>query len=141
MLLQTDYFPEDWLDPNSFNCLRCPIPEKDVEYWRPKSLSFKERGKLPKTLSKLYYGVEVHDEMYFVESRLIHYLDDKDIRCLDDENLKTRNLLLKTLDILTLIVLDLCKRRTKPEGIIYAVVSSAEEATSEKKTENNPENL
>ncbi len=141
LLLQTDYFPEDWLDPDSFNCLRCPIPEKDVEYWRPKSLSFKEREKLAKTLSKLYYGVEVHDEMYFVESRMIRYLDAKNTTCLGEENFKTRDRLLKTLDILTLIVLDLCKRRTKPDGIIYPGVSSEEEVTSEKKIENSTENL
>lgn len=141
MLLQTDFFPEDWLDPNRFNFLRCPIPETEVDYWQPKSLSLKERIKLPKTLSKLYYGVEVRDEMYSVESRIIRYLDTTDTTCLSGENFIARDRLLKTLDILTLIVLDLCKRRTKPDGIIYPVVYSPEQVTSEEKIETNPENL
>lgn len=141
LLLQTDYFPEDWLDPDSFNFLRCPVPEKEVDYWRSKSLRVKERKKLAKTLSKLYYGMDVHDEVYFVENRIVCYLDPEDRGCLNDGNLKTRDHLLKILDVLTLIVLDLCKRRTKPDGIIYPGVSSVEEVISEEKIENKPENL
>lgn len=141
LLLQTDYFPADWLDPNSFNFLRCPIPENEVDYWQPKSLSFKESGNLPKTLSRLYYGVEVQDEMYSVDSSIIRYLDTKHTTCWRGENFIARDRLLKTLDILTLIVLDLRKRRTKPDGIIYPVVPSPEQVTSEDKIENNPENL
>ena len=124
LLLQTDYFPEDWLDPDSFDFLRCPVPEKAVEYWRPKNLSVKESRKLTKTLSELYCGINIHDEIYSVESRIIFYLNADDIEGLDEDNLATRDRLLKTLDILSVIALDLCKRRTKPGGIVYPDVAA-----------------
>ena len=38
---------------------------------------------------------------------------------MSEKNLETRNRLLKTLDVLTLIVLDLRKRRTKLGGVRY----------------------
>lgn len=141
LLLQTDYFPEDWLDPNSVNFLRCPIPEKQAKYWKPKSLSGKEQKKLRKTLSKLYYGIDVRQEIYAVESRIIRYLDPNTSDSLSEDNLATQNRLLKILDILTLIVLDLRKRRTKPEGVCYPPIVDEEHVKVEEKMENKPEIL
>lgn len=52
-----------------------------------------------------------------------------------EDNLETRNRLLKTLDILTLIVLDLRKRRTKPEGVCYPPITEEKEKQVEEKME------
>ena len=119
LFLQTDYFPEDWLDPDRIDFLRCPIPQDQLDYWNAKSLSDKEQKNLRKTLSKLYYGIDVRQDIYQVEDRIIgHYHQDSTAR-MDDDDLATRNRLLKTLDILTLIVLDLGKRTTRTDGVFY----------------------
>jgi len=71
-------------------------------------------------LSKLFNGVDVRDEIYRVECRMMTYLEDKyseKYTDLNKEQIITRERLLKVLDVLTLIVLDLRKRRTKKEGI------------------------
>ena len=132
LLLQTDYFPEDWLDPDKIDFLCCPIPKSQLEYhWTPKSLDFKERKNLRKTLSKLYYCIDVRREIRAVENRVIHYYctDTLEVE-MDENNLKTRNRLLKTLDILTMIVLDVLKRRTKTDGVCYPPDPSNAEDTA-----------
>lgn len=119
LFLQTDFFPEDWLDPDSIHVLYCPVPESQLEYhWMPKSLDFKQRKNLRKTLSKLYYGIDVREEIYSVEGRVILHYSSGSLD-MSEKNLETRNRLLKTLDVLTLIVLDLRKRRTKLGGVCY----------------------
>lgn len=123
-------------DPNSMDFLRCPIPEKQVEYWKPKSLKGKEQKKLRKTLSKLYYGIDVRQEIYVVEERIIYHYHTDSSGEMSEDDLETRNRLLKTLDILTLIVLDLRKRRTKPEGVCYSPIAEEEKKQVEEKTEN-----
>lgn len=141
LFLQTDYFPEDWLDPDSIHVLYCPVPEAELEYhWMSKSLGFKERKNLRKTLSKLYYGIDVRDEIHAVESRVFdHFCTDSPEMEMTENNLKTRNRLLKTLDILTLIVLDLRKRRTKLDGIYYSLDSPNAEDTAARKVEDTSE--
>src|SRR5690606_19257250 len=101
--------------------LCCPVPESELEYnWTPKSLSFKQRKNLRKTLSKLYYGMDVREEINAVDYRVVqHYCTDSIVVEMDEDNLKTRNRLLKTLDILTLIVLDLRKRLTDLGDVRY----------------------
>lgn len=141
LLLQTNYFPEDWLSPDSFDWLICPIPENEIKYWRPKNLSFKQRKKLAKTLSKVYWDVEVHDLLYLVENRLICYLNEQETACLDIENVKTRDRLLKILDVVTLILLDFCERRTKIDGIKYPKEIPAQEIIDKQKEENETENI
>src|SRR5690606_23447240 len=119
LLLQTDYFPEDWLDPDCFDVLFCPVPEAKLEYyWKPKGLFNKEQKNLRKTLSKLYCDVDVRHEIYSVEGRIILHYSSSSLD-MSEKNLETRNRLLKTLDVLTLIVLDLRKRRTKLGGVRY----------------------
>lgn len=141
IFLQTEYFPEDWLSPNSIEWLQCPIPEKEIKYWQPKNLSIKERKKLAKTLSRLYYGIEVHDKIYAVEDRLIHYLSEQDSVCSNDQNLRTRDWLLKILDILTVILLDFCKGMTKPEGIGYPQLSNTKQEVNIQDAGNESEKL
>ncbi|MFI2742197.1 hypothetical protein ACG2LH_05620 [Zhouia sp. PK063] len=110
LLLQTDYFPENWLNPDSFHMLYCPIPEAELKHhWTPQSLSYRERENLRKTLSRLYCGIDVRQETYDVEGRIISYNDSNLVKEIHEKDLKTRNRLLKTLDILTLIVLDFRK--------------------------------
>ena len=144
MLLQTDYFPEDWLDPDKIDFLRCPIPEEDIATWKPKSLSNKRRKSIPKTLSKLFYGVDVREEIYMVESRIMTYLEGKyseKYKDLDKEEVATRERLLKVLDVLTLIVFDLRKRRTKNEGVCYPPVLNLDKDKEVQKAENETENI
>lgn len=119
LLLQTDYFPEDWLDPDAVDFLRCPVPERELSLWKPKLLSSKEQENQKKTLSKLYYGIDLQDEIYIVEGRIIFQYERGWSAGMREGELEIRNRLLKILDILTLIVLDRCKRRKKPEGICY----------------------
>ena len=121
LFLQTDYFPEDWLDPDRIHVLCCPVPESELEYnWTPKSLSFKQRKNLRRTLSKLYYGMDVREEINAVDYRVVqHNCMDSLVVEMNEYKLKTRNLLLKTLDILTLIVLDLRKRLTDLDDVRY----------------------
>lgn len=141
MLLQTDYFPEDWLDPDSIDFLRCPVPENRIENWKPQSLNGKEQKKLQKTLSKLYCGIDVREETYVVESRIIRYLEDKSSDNSNEDYSATRDRLLKVLDVLTIIVLDLRKRRTKSEGVCYPPITEQAKEREEDKIENNTENL
>ncbi|WP_437917692.1 hypothetical protein [Sphingobacterium sp. LRF_L2] len=140
LLLQTNYFPEDWLSPDRFNWLICPIPESEIKYWRPKNLSVKQREKLAKTLSKVYFDVEVHDLLCAVENRLICYMNEKDRACLDIENLKTRDRLLKILDVVTVILIDFCQRRTRTDGIKYPKGIPAQEIVDNQKVENKTKN-
>lgn len=120
--LQTDFFPGGWLDPDKIDCLRCPVPEANIANWQPKSLSNKEQKNLQKTLSKLYHRIDVLEEIFMVDSRIIEFFESRssgEVLVLNSDNIKTKNLLLKTLDILTLIVLDFRERRMKNEGIFY----------------------
>ncbi|OOG16665.1 hypothetical protein BWD42_20005 [Sphingobacterium sp. CZ-UAM] len=119
LLLQTNYFPEDWLDPDAADFLRCPVPKRELSFWKPESLSNKEQKNLKKTLSKLYYGIDVRKNISVLDGRIIFQYERGWSAGMGEEGLETRNRLLKTLDILTLVLLDLCKRRTKPEGICY----------------------
>jgi len=119
LLLQTDYFPEDWLDPDSIDFLRCPVPEELADYWKPKNLTAKEQRKLRKTLSKLYHNIDVRQEIYTVESRIIRHLHPDVPDNLSEDDLATKNRLFKILDVLTLIVLNLRERRTKSGGVCY----------------------
>lgn len=120
LLLQTDYFPECWLDSDSLDFLYCPIPEAELKHhWTPKSLDNRGIKNIQKTLSKLYFGIDVRHEIYFVEDRIIQHTILGSLMDLDEKDLETRNRLLKILDVLSLIVLDFRKRRTKPEGIYY----------------------
>src|SRR5690606_13933603 len=102
-----------------FDVLFCPVPEAKLEYyWKPKGLSNKEQKNLRKSLSKLYCDVDVRHQIYSVEGRIIlHYSSGS--MDMSEKNLETRNRLLKTLDVLTLIVLDLRKRRTKLGSVCY----------------------
>ncbi|UZJ63714.1 hypothetical protein OKW96_14880 [Sphingobacterium sp. KU25419] len=127
LLLQTDFYPEDWLDPNSFSFIHCLTPEKDMENWRPRSLSVNERKKIRKTLSKLYYQMDIREEIREVDKDIFDYLDTNSTECLSNENFMKRNRLLKILDIQALIIMDLCKRRTKSEGIRYPEVVPEED--------------
>lgn len=120
LLLQTDYYPENWLDSDSLDFLYCPIPEAELKHhWTPKSLDKREIKNLQKTLSKLYFGIDVRHEIYFVEDRIIQHTRLGSLMDLDEKELETRNRLLKILDVLSLIVLDFRKQRTKPDGIYY----------------------
>jgi len=144
MFLQIDYFPENWLDPDKIDFLRCPIPEADIATWMPKSLSKKGQRNIPKTLSKLFYGVDVRDEIYRVESRIMTYLEGKyseKYKDLDKEEVATRERLLKILDVLTLIVLDLRKRRTKKDGVCYPPILDHDKQTELQKVENETKKL
>lgn len=102
LLLQTDYFPENWVKPNIFSFLQSPIPEKEMNSWHPKSLSSKERINLRKTLSKLYYNFNVLKEIHMLDACIISYLEGKVVDC-NNENFKSRDRLLKILDVLTLV--------------------------------------
>jgi len=144
MFLQTDYFPENWLDPDKIDFLRCPIAEADIATWKPKSLSKKGKRNIPKTLSKLFYSVNVRDEIHRVECRMMTYLEDKyseKYTDLSKEQIITRERLLKVLDVLTLIVLDLRKRRTKNEGVCYPPIFDHDKQSELQKVENETENL
>lgn len=61
----------------------------------------------------------MRQEIYFVEDRIILHYSSDSLEDVSEKDLETRNRLLKTLDILTLIVLDLRKRRTKLGGVRY----------------------
>lgn len=119
LLLQTDYFPKPWLDADSIDFLQCPVPENQLTYWSPKNVSAKERKDLRKTLSKLFDGIDVRRQIYRVEDRLIAHCHAPTAAGMEEDDLVTRNLLLKTLDVLALIALDLLKRRSRPDGICY----------------------
>ncbi|KGE14246.1 hypothetical protein [Sphingobacterium deserti] len=119
LLLQTDFFPKTWLDADRFDYLHCPVAQKQTAYWRAKSLSFKERKNLQKTLSKLYHGMDIRKQIYRVEERIITCCEAQENVGMEEDDLETRNLLLKTLDVLTLIMLDLHKRRTRSDGVCY----------------------
>lgn len=140
LLLQTDYFPEDWLKPNSFYYLRCPIPETEVDGWNPPNITNKEAINLRKTLSKLYYNLDIREEIYLMEDRILYYLEGKGIES-TDESLKSQDRLLKILDVLALVSLDLIQRRTKLEGVDYPTISDFDKETKVQTAKNETESL
>ena len=120
LLLQTNYFPEDWLDPDKIDFVRCPMPEKEVNYWKPKTLDFEEKDNLTKILSKVFHHVDLQDEIYEIDNRILLFLGNRSNRViLEEHEFKTKDRLLKILEIFTVINLDIQSRRKKVEGIIY----------------------
>lgn len=133
LLLQTDYFPEDWLSPDKIDFLRCPMAENEVSYWRPKTLDFEESDNLAQTLSKVFHHVDLQDEIYQIDNRIILFLENTNNRIiLEEYEFKTKDRLLKILDIFTVINLDIHSRRTKLEGIIYKSSKSDNKSDSNK---------
>lgn len=118
LLLQTDYYPEKWLDPNEINYFHCPIPES-FNYWFSESLQDKESQNLRKTLSKLYFEINVREQMYLLGSKTIDYLSKEPFNKMTEEDLESRRNLLKILDVLTLITLEQKKGLTKDSHITY----------------------
>ena len=75
---------------------------------------------------------------------MMTYLEDKyseKYTDLNKEQIITRERLLKVLDVLTLIVLDLRKRRTKKEGICNPPIFDHDKRTELLKVENETETL
>lgn len=119
VLLQTDYYPQNWLDPNFMDHLHCAFSEKDLKFWRPENLDKEERENVVLTLSKLYHKIEVREFIYRVENRVIKYSEDKSKLTVGATDLETATTLLKILDVITILDVDFCKRRTKIEGLHY----------------------
>jgi len=107
LLLQTDYLPADWFNPNEIALLRFPVAEAELLGWKPASLTDDEQQNLRKTLSQLYHGVNLHQELYRIEDKIINYYRLDAAEGLSESELATRNRLLKILDVVTLIALDL----------------------------------
>lgn len=107
LLLQTDYLPADWFDADQIVFLRCPVAEGELQGWQPSSLTLEEQHDLRKTLSQLYAGVDLRHEIYLIEDKLIAYGRIAVAERLPDDERATRDRLLKILDVLTLIALDL----------------------------------
>lgn len=118
LLLQTDYYPEVWLDPNEMWSLRCPLPEP-VEDWTPKSLQRIESKNLRKTLSKLYFEIDVRNEIYLLGGKIINYSCEEQLNKMTGQDLEARNRLLKILDVLTLITLEQKKKVTTENHVVY----------------------
>lgn len=127
LLLQTDYWPETWLKPNGHSFLACPIFEEEIDVWESKILSHKEKKSLTKTLSKLYFKINIHDEIDYVERRLFSYLNMGDKRILEGDEQITKNLLLKVLDIQAMIMLNYSKIRDDGVRIRFPKSSSIDE--------------
>lgn len=112
LFLQTDYFPDDWLKPNSFNFIQCPVYENEEYTWAPKYLNPKESVNVRKTLSKLFYKTNLFKEIEIFETHFIAYInndiDEKPI----DINLESRDRILKIIEVETLIVLSFIQRST-----------------------------
>lgn len=129
LLLQTDYYPEDWLDPNSFDSINCPIGQKKVKSWFPNTLCIRERHNIRKTLTVIYSRIDVREEIEHVNRDLTRYLENKSSECSSDYNVSTRSRLLKILDVLAFIVVGFCNKRTKGGGVNYPNELAREDMT------------
>lgn len=62
----------------------------------------------------------LQDEIYEIDNRILLFLGNRSNRViLEEHEFKTKDRLLKILDIFTVINLDIHSRRKKVEGIIY----------------------
>jgi len=113
LLLQTDYLPADWFDSDQIALLRFPVAETELLGWKPASLTNDEQQNLRKTLSQLYNGVNLHQELYRIEDKIINYYRIDAAEDLSESELATRTRLLKILDVVTLIALDLWSGKDK----------------------------
>lgn len=119
LLLQTNYYPANWLNPDALHWINCPVSEEELDRWRPQYITLKEQKDLPHTLSKLYYGLDIRDFIFEFEGRLIDYLSLKDLLKYEHIHHKTGTTLFKIVEVLTLITIDLCKRKTDKKKIRY----------------------
>lgn len=119
LLLQTNYYPDNWLNPDALDWINCPVSEEELDRWRPKYVTSEEQKNLPLTLSKLYYGLDIRDFIFDFEGRLIDYLSLKKLLKYEHTHHKIGITLFKIVEVLTLITIDLCKRKTDKEKIQY----------------------
>ena len=119
LLLQTNYYPVNWLNPDALHWIHCPVAKEELESWRPQYVTLDEQKDLPLTLSKLYHEIDVRDFIFEFEERLLDYLSLKDLLKHEHSQHKIGITLFKIVEVLTLITIDLCKRKTDKEKIQY----------------------
>ncbi|MEC3879940.1 hypothetical protein [Parapedobacter sp. 10938] len=119
LLLQTEAFPEEWVDPDKFDFIHYPIIDSKSFGGRGSSLDYEQTRNPVEALWGLFGNVDVRDKKDTIEFMIARYYDPKASRCLKDGAIDTKRFLLKLLDILFLINLDLCKNRTIKEYIKY----------------------
>lgn len=120
VLLQTDYYPASWFNPDILDYINCPFSIEELRIWKPIYLSAAESENLNLTLSILYHNIDIREFIYEVEDRLIQSITDKQAIETTDSDLNTETTLLKILDVITLLATDFCKSKSKiKEGLNY----------------------
>lgn len=119
LLLHTDQYPENWLDPDQFDVFYFPKIDLDPDEWRSRYLSDDEVHDIRQTLSVAYDGIDFKEQTALFYRLVTNSMTAGHMICEDRRLLVVRARLLRGLDILFLINLDLCKKRSKQENSLY----------------------
>lgn len=123
LLLQTDFYPEKWLTPDCYCYFYYPIIQQDPANWSSSYLSYEESMDLQETLSIEYASSTVRSQVSVFYSLVINHLTKGHLVCNHEDYRAVKEQMLRVLDILFLINLDLCKKRVKEENRVYPKVN------------------
>lgn len=119
LLLQTDKYPEEWINPDKFDFIQYPKIDVEFSQWGAADLDYEQNRNPVQALWQLFRNVDLGDERAAIEFILARYYDPKAEGCLPDGSVDTKRFFLKLLDILFLINLDLCQKRTIQDNVKY----------------------